>query len=433
MVMNYPKIKTKLPGPKAKKVIARMKKSLSSSYTWVYPFAISHGKGVMVEDVDGNRFLDFTAGIAVLSTGHAHPEVVKAISKQASRFLHMSGTDFYYESQAELAEELGRLAPGKNAKKVFFTNSGAETIEGAMKLARYHTRKKRFIAFLGSFHGRTLGAVSLTASKAVQRSGFFPMVPGVTHAAYGYCYRCPYNLTPDSCDMYCVDWIEKQLFATVAPPEEVAAIFIEPIQGEGGYVVPPKEFHKKLKALCKRYEILYVADEVQCGMGRAGRMFASEYFGIVPDILCLAKGVASGMPLGAFVADAKIMDWPGGAHATTFGGNPVCAQAALATIKLLEKGLVKNSDRVGSYFKSAAPWDLGLEICLGFGFWGLGFKHVKTPSSHLQKSPKQHRPLFSIQLVAAQSESCLLRKVVTSNPFQNIFEPLYFSHLLPAL
>jgi len=351
MAMDYPKIKTKLPGPKAKKVIAKMTKYLSSSYTWIYPFAIHHGKGAMAEDVDGNRFLDFTAGIAVLATGHAHPDVVKAISDQASRFLHMSGTDFYYESQGMLAEKLAHLAPGKNTKKVFFTNSGAETIEGAMKLARYYTKRKRYLAFLGSFHGRTMGAVSLTASKVVQRTRFFPMVPGVSHAAYAYCYRCPYNLTPDKCNLYCIDWIEKQLFTTIAPPEEIAAVFVEPMQGEGGYVVPPKAFHKRLKELCKRHKILYVADEVQTGMGRTGKMFASEHFDIEPDILCLAKGIASGMPLGAFVADAKIMDWPGGAHATTFGGNPVSSRAALATIKLLEGGLVKNAETVGRYLK----------------------------------------------------------------------------------
>lgn len=350
-MLNYPKISGKLPGPKAKKVVKEVEKYLSPSYTWVYPLVIRRGRGAVVEDVDGNLFLDFTAGIAVCATGHSHPKVVKAIENQAEHFLHMSGTDFYYQSQAELARQLGRLVPGDKDKKVFFTNSGAEAIEGALKLARYHTGRKRIIAFLGGFHGRTLGALSVTASKAIQRKGHFPLVPGVTHAAYAYCYRCPYNLTPNRCSMYCVDWIEKQLFTTIVPPEEVAAVVVEPMQGEGGYVVPPKAFHQRLKALCEKYGILYVADEIQTGMGRTGRMFASEHFGIVPDILCLAKGIASGMPLGAFIADARIMNWPRGSHATTFGGNPVSLAAALATLHLLEGGLVANAEAMGDYLK----------------------------------------------------------------------------------
>src|SRR3989338_1260851 len=349
MTLNYPNIKTKLPGPKAARIIMKTEEYVSPSYTYAYPLVVANGEGAKVTDVDGNTFLDFAAGIAVCSTGNCHPKVVAAIKAQAEKLLHMSGTDFYYEAQAKLAECLAEVTPIKGKKKTFFANSGAETVDGAMKLARWHTKRKQFIAFFGAFHGRTLGAVSLTASKATQRAHYFPAVPGVTHVSYGYCYRCPYNLKKESCGSYCVKWIEEQIFKTIVPAEEVAAIIIEPIQGECGYVVPPPEFHKELKKLCQKYGILYVADEVQSGMGRTGKMFAIEHFGVEPDVICTAKGIASGMPLGAIIAKADVMDWTPGSHASTFGGNPVSCEAALATINLLTEGLMQKAAKIGEY------------------------------------------------------------------------------------
>lgn len=347
--MNYPKIITQLPGPKAKEIIERDSRYISPSYTRGYPFVMKRGQGVMAEDVDGNRFLDLTSGIATCSTGHSHPEVVKAIQEQAELFIHMSGTDFYYSVQSQLAEKLSAIAPGEGTKKTFFGNSGTEAVEAALKLARYHTRRQDIIAFFGAFHGRTMGALSLTASKVIQHRRFAPLLPGVVHVPYAYCYRCPYNLTYGSCDMACVTWIEDVLFRRDIPPDEVAAIFVEPIQGEGGYVVPPVEFMQGLRKLADKYGILLVFDEVQSGMGRTGKMFAAEHFGVVPDILCVAKGIASGLPLSATIASDKVMDWPPGAHANTFGGNPLACVAALTTIRLLEEGLMENAEKVGSY------------------------------------------------------------------------------------
>jgi len=307
------------------------------------------GRGTEVWDVDNNRFLDFSAGIAVVATGHSHPEVVKAIQDQATKFIHMSGTDFYYPVQIELAEKLTHIAPGDDPKQVFFTNSGAESIEAAMKLVRYYTGRPRYLAFIGGFHGRTMGALSLTASKSVHKQGFAPLVPGVAHAPYGYCYRCSLNLQYPACDIACVQYIEDVLFRHYVPAEEVAAIFVEPIQGEGGYVVPPPEFHPRLKALAEKYDILFVVDEVQTGMGRTGRMFAIEHWGVKPDIVCLAKGIASGMPLGAMIAKEELMTWPPGAHANTFGGNPISCAAAMVTIRLLEGGFIENARKVGQH------------------------------------------------------------------------------------
>jgi 4-aminobutyrate aminotransferase len=293
--------------------------------------------------VDGNEFLDFTAGIAVCSTGHCHPAVVQAIKKQVERLIHMSGADFYYTPQIALAEKLASVSPGDERKKIYFGNSGAEAVEAAFKLARWHTRRDLFIAFFGAFHGRTMGALSLTASKSIQKKHYFPLVPGITHIPYAYCYRCPYNMSYPECGLECVRWIEETLFRTTMPPEEVAAIFVEPIQGEGGHIVPPPEFHKELYKIAKSYGILYVADEVQSGMGRTGKMFAMEHFDVVPDVIALAKGIASGMPLGAMVARAEIMEWDAGSHASTFGGNPVSCEAALTTIQLLKNGLMDNA------------------------------------------------------------------------------------------
>ncbi|HYP06965.1 MAG TPA: acetyl ornithine aminotransferase family protein [Bryobacteraceae bacterium] len=344
-----PRIVTPLPGPRAQAIIVRDHAVLSPSYTRPYPFVMARGEGAMVEDVDGNRFLDCNAGIAVVATGHSHPRVVKAVRDQAEQFLHMSGTDFYYECMVELAEKLAALAPGGGPRRVYFGNSGAEAIEAAMKMARYHTGRQQFIAFFGSFHGRTMGALSLTGSKNVQKKGFFPMVPGVQHVPYPNCYRCPYGTTPDRCAVECVRHIEQVVFRHVMPPEEVAAIFLEPVQGEGGYLVPPRKFMDELHALAQRHGILLVFDEVQSGMGRTGRMFAAEHFDAKADIITLAKGIASGLPLSAAVARAEIMTWTPGAHASTFGGNPVSIAASLATIQLLEEELIANAARVGAY------------------------------------------------------------------------------------
>ena len=337
-----PRIETSLPGPRAQAIIARDNRLLSPSYTRAYPLVVARGHGAIIEDVDGNSFLDFTAGIAVCSTGHAHPKVVQAIQEQAARFLHMSGTDFYYESMVELAEKLAKLAPGAVKRRVYYGNSGAEGVEAAMKMARHYTGRKQFIAFYGSFHGRTMGALSLTASREVQKRGFAPFIPGVHHVRYPNPYR---SITAEEC----IDYIRDVLFRHVLSPEEVAGIFVEPIQGEGGYIVPPSTFLRDLQILARQHGILLICDEVQCGMGRTGAMFASEHFGIEPDVLILAKGIASGLPLSAVVARAEIMNWGPGAHASTFGGNPVSIAASLATIQLLENELISNAKSMGQH------------------------------------------------------------------------------------
>ncbi len=373
-----PQILSPLPGPRAARIIARDRDFVSPSYTRAYPLVAERGEGAIVEDVDGNRFLDFSAGIAVVATGHCHPRVVSAIREQAGRLIHMSGTDFYYESLAVLAEKLSGIAPGGVPCRVHFANSGAEAVEAAIKLARYHTGREKFIAFLGGFHGRTMGALSLTASKAVQRRGFGPLVPGVHHIPYAACYRCPYGKQLETCGVECVSVLEDQVFKTVVPAQEVAAIVLEPVQGEGGYLVPPRKFFDELRRVAEKHGILLIADEVQTGMGRTGRMFASEHFGLVPDVMTLAKGIASGMPLGVTMARAAIMQWERGAHASTFGGNPVAIAAALATIELLEQELVDNAARMGSYLlermrawprRFAAVGDVrGLGLMLGIDF-----------------------------------------------------------------
>jgi 4-aminobutyrate aminotransferase len=347
--LDLPHILTPLPGPRACAVIERDQAVLSPSYTRCYPLVVSRGEGAMVEDVDGNRFLDFNAGIAVASTGHCHPQVVEAIEQQSRRLIHMSGTDFYYENMVELAEKLAALAPGGVARRVYFGNSGTEAIEAAMKLARYHTGREKFIAFRGAFHGRTLGSLSLTASKAVQRRGFGPLVPGVFHAEFPDSYHRPAGVSPEDHAMACVHAIERDLFRTVVPPDEVAAIVVEPIQGEGGYLIPPRNFLGELKLLAEKHGILLVLDEVQSGMGRTGKMWAAEHFGITPDIFTAAKGIASGLPLSATIARAEIMNWTPGAHASTFGGNPVAVAASLATIELLENSLIANAARIGAH------------------------------------------------------------------------------------
>ncbi len=347
---DLPSILGPLPGPRARAVIERDSRVVSPSYTRGYPLVVERGEGAVIHDVDGNRFLDFNAGIAVVATGHCHPRVVEAIQRQAARLIHMSGTDFYYEELAALGEALARIAPGGVPRRVSFGNSGAEAIEGAIKLARYATRREKLIAFFGSFHGRTMGALSLTARKAAQREGFGPLVPGVVHAPYPYCYRCPFGKEPQGCAVECVQFIENTLLKTIAPASETAAIVVEPVQGEGGYIVPPRKFFDELERVARQNGILLIFDEVQSGMGRTGRMWAAEHFDAVPDILAVAKGIASGLPLGATVARAELMQWAPGAHASTFGGNPVACAAALATIGLLENGLVENAARTGAYF-----------------------------------------------------------------------------------
>ncbi len=346
---KLPVLVTPLPGPNARRVVELDQQYCSPSYTRPYPFVARRGEGAVVEDVDGNRFLDFTAGIAVVATGHCHPRVVEAIQRQAAELLHMSGTDFYVEGLAVLARKLAGMAPGDGRRKVYFGNSGTEAVEAALKLARYRTGRDKFIAFLGAFHGRTMGSLSLTASKPVQRQGFGPLVPGVYHIPYAYCYRCPYGLAPDRCAVECATVLERELFRTLVPAGEVAAIVVEPIQGEGGYVPAPPRFLQELRRIADAHGIALVFDEVQSGMGRTGKMWACEHAGVTPDILAVAKGIASGMPLGAAIASAEFMNWGPGAHASTFGGNPVSVAAALATIELLEEGLVENAARLGAH------------------------------------------------------------------------------------
>lgn len=344
-----PKIVCPLPGSKAKAAVAADERLISPSYTRSYPLVAKRGRGVRVEDVDGNEFLDFAAGIAVVSTGHCHPRVVDAIQKQAAELIHISSTDFYDEHITDLAEKLSAVAPMRGPHKYFYGNSGAEAVECALKLARYHTGRQHVIAFLGAFHGRTMGALSLTGSKPQQKRRFAPLVPGVTHVRYPYAYRgCTGGPQEEEAfALGCARYIEEKLFKTVLPPEEVAAIFVEPIQGEGGYVVAPTNFLRELRAICDRHGILLVADEVQSGCGRTGKWWAIEHAGVEPDIVCMAKGIASGMPLGVCMAKAEIMDWVPGSHASTFGGNPVSIAAALATMDIIETEAMENAARVG--------------------------------------------------------------------------------------
>ncbi|MCE5269344.1 MAG: acetyl ornithine aminotransferase family protein [Planctomycetaceae bacterium] len=346
---SAPALVCDLPGPKAREFVARDQRVMSSSYTRDYPLVVDRAIGSVVIDPDGNRFLDLTAGIAVTSTGHAHPYVVEAIQKQAARFLHMSGTDFYYDQEITLAERLAKLAPMSGRNRVFFTNSGAEAIEAAFKLARHQTGRQHVIAFWGAFHGRTFGAMSLSGSKAIHRKRFMPMVPQITHVTYPNPYRPVEMCNSDGVVDFALNEIEHTVFRREVGPEEVAAIFVEPIQGENGYVVPPPDFLPRLRDLCTRYGILLVCDEVQSGMGRTGKMWAVQHVGVEPDIVAMAKGIASGMPLGAIIAREEVMNWPPGSHASTYGGNPVACAASLATLDLLEGGLVENAAKVGPY------------------------------------------------------------------------------------
>jgi 4-aminobutyrate aminotransferase len=350
---RVPDIRTELPGPKARDIIARDRAAVSTSYTRDYPFVIAKGSGAVVEDVDGNVFLDCTAGIAVASTGHSHPDVVTAITEQAQKFLHMSGTDFYYELQARLGEEMSEIAPMSGPHRSFFSNSGTEANEAALKLAKFYTQRHNVIAFFGAFHGRSMGSLSLTASKVRQRQGFGPLVPGVYHAPYPDVYRS--GLSPDATVDRCIDFIEQQLFVHLVSPDEVAAIVVEPIQGEGGYIVPPDSFLSRLRAIATQHGIQLIADEVQSGMGRTGKWFAIEHARVAPDVVTVAKGIASGLPLGVTTAPSILMGaWPPGSHASTFGGNPVSCAAAIATLRLIRESLMKNAEVVGAHLIDGA-------------------------------------------------------------------------------
>ncbi len=346
--MAVPHIKTPPPGPRARLIVDRDRQTVSSSYPRCAPFVMARGEGAGVEDVDGNVYLDCCAGIATASTGHSHPDVVRAIVEQAQRFLHIS-TDYYHEGQVALGEAIAEIAPIEGRARTFFSNSGTEAVEAAIKLARYHTKRPNIIAFLGSFHGRTLGSLSLTSSKSVQRRGFGPMAPGVFHAPYANPYRAAAGASADECAEQCLAYIEQQILVHLVSPDEVAAIVVEPIQGEGGYVIPPRAFIHGLAQITKKHGMLLVVDEVQSGMGRTGKMFAIEHFGVKPDIVVMAKAIASGLPMGLTVASDAVMDWPVGAHSNTFGGNPVACAAALATIKLVRGGLMANAADVGEF------------------------------------------------------------------------------------
>jgi 4-aminobutyrate aminotransferase len=352
-VIEGPKIKTALPGPNAKRVLEGDDRIISPSYTRSYPLVAKKGRGLVITDVDGNEFLDFSSGIAVTSTGHCHPDVVAAIQKQAGELIHMSGTDFYYESLVTLADRLSKIAPMPGPHRIYYGNSGAEAVECALKLVRYHTGRPNIIAFYGAFHGRTMGALSLTASKPQQRRRFAPLLPGVTHVPYPDVYR-----KGEQDALACARFIEEKLFRTTLPPEEVAAIFVESVQGEGGYVPGPKVFMEELRRICDKHGILLVADEVQSGIGRTGKWWAIQHTGVQPDIICMAKGIASGMPLSITLTKADIMNWVPGSHASTFGGNPVCIAAALATLDVIEReGLLRNSEEVGNHMKRRmADW-----------------------------------------------------------------------------
>jgi 4-aminobutyrate aminotransferase len=338
------------PGSKARELVKRDSNAISPSYTRYYPLVVDSGHDCIVKDVDGNEYIDFNSGLACLNVGHNHPKIVEAIKSQCDKFLHYANTDFYYQETVNLAEKLFQITPGTFQKRIHFGNSGTEAIETAIKLSKWHTRKHQFLAFIGAFHGRTCGATALTASKPAQRRHYFPLIPGITHVPYPYCYRCPFDLSFPECNFRCIDFIDDQVLQKYVPPEEVAGFVFEPIQGEGGYVVPPPEYFQRLKKLADKYGLLMIADEVQSGIGRTGKWFAIEHWKIDPDILCSAKSLASGLPLSATVARARLMDWEAGTHASTFGGNPLACAAATNVIDVIkEEKLLENAEKQGSY------------------------------------------------------------------------------------
>ncbi len=373
-----------VPGPKAKALIERDLKVVSPSYPRGYPFVMHHGKGTEVWDVDGNRFLDFAAGIAVASTGHSHPDVVKAIQEQAEKFIHIS-SDFYHEKWIELSEKLAEISPFQEDTRVFVTNSGTESVEGAIKLARYHTKRSSFIGFLGGFHGRTMGAVTFTASKPNYKRGFFPMMNGVTHVPFPDPYRPMFTVTPgQDYGERIIEYIEDQVFEKILPADEVAGILVEPIQGEGGYIVPPAGFFPALRALCDKHGILLIADEVQAGMGRTGKWWSIENFGVEPDIITSAKGIASGVPFGALITKKSVMSWPKGSHGNTYGGNPIACAASLATINAIQNGYMENARVTGEYaiqkLKELQTSHPSIGEVRGIGFM-IGIEFVKDKQS----------------------------------------------------
>jgi 4-aminobutyrate aminotransferase len=392
--LRGPKVTLPLPGPNAQRIIADDTRYMSPSYTRSYPLVARRGRGVIVEDVDGNEFLDFSAGIAVVSTGHCHPQVVAAIQKQAAELIHMSGTDFHYEHLNDLARRLSAVAPMAGPHKFYYGNSGAEAVECAIKLARYHTRRQHLIAFYGAFHGRTIGALSLTASNPQQRRRFSPLMPGVTHVRYPDVYRgCVGGpAEQEAFALGCARFIEEKVFRSTVAPEEVAAIIVEPIQGEGGYIVAPASFLREIREICDRHQILMVVDEVQSGAGRTGAWWAVQHSGVEPDIVTSAKGIASGMPLSVCMSKAHIMDWPPGSHASTFGGNPVCIAAAIATMDVLERGAIANAREVGGHMlERMRAWTAKHRIVGDVRGRGLmiGIEIVRDQASKIQASPER--------------------------------------------
>jgi 4-aminobutyrate aminotransferase len=346
---RIPDIKVPPPGPKAQELIKRDSAIISPSFARYLPLVVDKLEGCIVTDVDGNKYIDFNSGLVTMIIGQ-HPEVVEAIKKQADNLIHYSYTDFYYKQFIEMGETLTRITPGDFSKKVFFGNSGAEANEAAIKVVRWHTRRPRLLAYIKGFHGRTYGAMSLTASKTVQRRYFFPLVPGVSHIPYPNCYRCPFHLEYPQCSYWCVDYIDEYVLGTYAPAEEVAAIIIEPIQGEGGYAVPPADYFKRLQKILRQHKILLISDEIQSGMGRTGKWCAIEHYDVVPDVITLAKAVGGGIPLGAMICRSEIQNWEAGSHASTFGGNPVACTAGLKTIQIIERdGLLQNASELGEY------------------------------------------------------------------------------------
>jgi 4-aminobutyrate aminotransferase len=355
--VKTPRLITNIPGPNAQRILELDAQFMSPSLTREYPLVAKRGHGAIVEDIDGNSFLDFAAGIAVCSTGHCHPHVVESIQKQAAELIHISGTDFYHHHMPEYAKRLVATMPKSNRHKVFFGNSGTEAVEGAIKLARYATKRDKLIAFYGCFHGRTLGSLSLTASKNTQRRYFGALLGGVEHIPFPYAYRCGYGHSSETCGTEILELLEQQMFKRLFAPEEIAAIIIEPIQGEGGFVPAPAFFLQELQRVCNRHGIMLIVDEVQSGFGRTGKFWAYEYAGIEPDILCTAKGIASGMPLSAFIAKESVMTWKAGSHGSTYGGNPVCIAAAMATMDLIEGGYMANAKKMGDYiFSHISDW-----------------------------------------------------------------------------
>ena len=426
---KYSKVSGKLPGAKAAAVVRKTSEFVSPSIARFYPLVVESAHGSLVKDVDGNQFIDFAAGIAVLSTGSTHPKVVQAIKSQAEKFVHFSYTDFYYENLVELSKQLVALVPGSFSKMVYYGNSGAEAVEAAMKLTRNYTRRPIFLAHSGAFHGRTMGALSLTASKPIQRKGSLPLIPDTVHFPFPYCYRCPWKQTFPECDYYCVDYFKEQYLEKFVPVDDVAAYFFEPIQGEGGYVPAPPEYFKKMEFLRKE-GVLFVSDEIQTGVGRTGKFLGIEYFGVVPDVVTMAKGIASGMPLSATVAKAQIMEsWKPGQHASTFGANPIAIEAGLATLDIIKsERLLENANRVGGKAKKRllemmAKYEIVGDV-RGMGLF-IGIEIVKDKGSKKRGEEEAKRIIdycFSHGLVAITAGRNTIRIVPPLNISEEVMD-----------